>query len=355
MDGEKSTTPTGDRSRGVSIHLNSEAAQDSSSLPSSCQVIPAADDEEEGDDVRIQQPASYTSPLGPTGGASAGSTGIERDSMDDDYFGRQSGPDPAVAANIGRVPTWRRQFELNFSSSSPSSPSPLASPILAENAFHLAHRAAFDMRRLPPTYARSVPAGTDVFRSGTTSLADGESLHSDQTTSGTGLGTDSSARMAPAPRSVQNQRSYAKGPAVPPTDPLDIRMPQYASEQVIDASRATHLSPGHTLTSSSYPSISPLLPPPPSTMDHNFDLGQIMFPGGGAIDGGVRVVHDSHEHSHDGSGPADVQGGSNNSFDDSSTCWKRHTRVYGGGVCLACAAAGGGGFYGARVRPEDKR
>jgi hypothetical protein len=30
--------------------------------------------------------------------------------------------------------------------------------------------------------------------------------------------------------------------------------------------------------------------------------------------------------------------------------------VYGGGgVCLTCAAAGGSGFYGARVRPEDKR
>lgn len=39
--------------------------------------------------------------------------------------------------------------------------------------------------------------------------------------------------------------------------------------------------------------------------------------------------------------------------------WRRHTRVYGGGICLACATVGGrggvGGYYGARVRPEDKR
>ncbi|KAM3558854.1 hypothetical protein ARSEF4850_004401 [Beauveria asiatica] len=35
--------------------------------------------------------------------------------------------------------------------------------------------------------------------------------------------------------------------------------------------------------------------------------------------------------------------------------WTRHTRVYGGGVCLACAASGGheGGFYGATVTPEE--
>jgi hypothetical protein len=39
--------------------------------------------------------------------------------------------------------------------------------------------------------------------------------------------------------------------------------------------------------------------------------------------------------------------------------WKRHTRVYGGGVCLACLAADGeggdGGFYGDKVPLEDRR
>jgi hypothetical protein len=43
--------------------------------------------------------------------------------------------------------------------------------------------------------------------------------------------------------------------------------------------------------------------------------------------------------------------------DDSGIGWKRHTRVYGGGVCLACLAAGDqhGGYYGENVRPEEKR
>ncbi|KAH8160386.1 hypothetical protein CIB48_g7867 [Xylaria polymorpha] len=44
-------------------------------------------------------------------------------------------------------------------------------------------------------------------------------------------------------------------------------------------------------------------------------------------------------------------------MDDSGAGWKRHTRVYGGGVCLACLASGGnhgGGFYGENV-PLDQR
>ncbi|KAI1290604.1 hypothetical protein F5Y03DRAFT_55374 [Xylaria venustula] len=41
---------------------------------------------------------------------------------------------------------------------------------------------------------------------------------------------------------------------------------------------------------------------------------------------------------------------------DSGAGWQRHTRVYGGGVCLACLAAGDeeGGFYGENV-PLDQR
>ena len=52
-----------------------------------------------------------------------------------------------------------------------------------------------------------------------------------------------------------------------------------------------------------------------------------------------------------------VQGEIISLTDESGTGWKRHTRVYGGGVCLACVANGGhhGGFYGENVRPEDRR
>ncbi|KAG8168910.1 hypothetical protein KVR01_001659 [Diaporthe batatas] len=108
---------------------------------------------------------------------------------------------------------------------------------------------------------------------------------------------------------------------------------------------------------SSYPPASPLLPPPPLT-DYPFDPAAVMFPGPGAVDGGVRVVYEDHDHEHDhsheGNGPGEAA--ANPSAHTGGSSWTRHTRVYGGsGACLACAAAGGGGFYGARVRPEDKR
>ncbi|KFH46598.1 hypothetical protein ACRE_025070 [Hapsidospora chrysogenum ATCC 11550] len=46
-------------------------------------------------------------------------------------------------------------------------------------------------------------------------------------------------------------------------------------------------------------------------------------------------------------------------LDENGAGWSRHTRVYGGGVCLACAAAGRqhgeSGFYGPNVLPEEMR
>ncbi|KAI1747277.1 hypothetical protein F4782DRAFT_444995 [Xylaria castorea] len=53
----------------------------------------------------------------------------------------------------------------------------------------------------------------------------------------------------------------------------------------------------------------------------------------------------------------DVSGEIVSVTDDSGAGWKRHTRVYGGGVCLACLASGGnhgGGIYGENV-PLDQR
>ncbi|KAI1162857.1 hypothetical protein F5B18DRAFT_362642 [Nemania serpens] len=52
----------------------------------------------------------------------------------------------------------------------------------------------------------------------------------------------------------------------------------------------------------------------------------------------------------------DVAGGLDSAMDDSGDGWRRHTRVYGGGVCLACMASGDshGGFYGENV-PMDQR
>ncbi|KAJ2988728.1 hypothetical protein NUW58_g3830 [Xylaria curta] len=79
-----------------------------------------------------------------------------------------------------------------------------------------------------------------------------------------------------------------------------------------------------TFAPSSFPSSSPILPLAPHAALESRHLGV-----GGEI---VSVI------------------------DDSGADWKRHTRVYGGGVCLACMASGGnhGGFYGENV-PLDQR
>jgi hypothetical protein len=52
----------------------------------------------------------------------------------------------------------------------------------------------------------------------------------------------------------------------------------------------------------------------------------------------------------------DIHGEAISVMDHAGHGWKRHTRVYGGGVCLACAAADEeGGFYGDKVPLEDRR
>ncbi|KAI0853065.1 hypothetical protein F5Y00DRAFT_131273 [Daldinia vernicosa] len=92
------------------------------------------------------------------------------------------------------------------------------------------------------------------------------------------------------------------------------------------------LSPAHTdsghdeaaFSPSSFPSSSPILPLAP---------------------------HESLD-----SREIDVKGEIISVMDDSGAGWKRHTRVYGGGVCLACLASGSqGGFYGDNVPLEHRR
>ncbi|KAH6645723.1 hypothetical protein BKA67DRAFT_586341 [Truncatella angustata] len=52
----------------------------------------------------------------------------------------------------------------------------------------------------------------------------------------------------------------------------------------------------------------------------------------------------------------DVKGEIISVLNNAGAGWKRHIRVYGGGVCLACTASEGKGeFYGHRVRPEEQR
>lgn len=106
------------------------------------------------------------------------------------------------------------------------------------------------------------------------------------------------------------------------------------------ASSNETMTTAETFSPSSYPPTSPLLPPPPPG-----DFPEYQFVGG---PGGPGVLLSDQEiQLHD-----EVI----SIMDEAGHGWKRHTRVYGGGVCLACAAAGDeGGFYGDTVPMEDRR
>ncbi|KAI1150978.1 hypothetical protein F4825DRAFT_377090 [Nemania diffusa] len=112
---------------------------------------------------------------------------------------------------------------------------------------------------------------------------------------------------------ISLRKSYTK---VLPLDPLQSSSPIETKPEPEDISSA--------FAPSSFPSSSPILPLAPHA----------------ALD--TREI--------------DVTGEIVSVVDDSGAGWKRHTRVYGGGVCLACMASGEshGGFYGENV-PLDQR
>ncbi|CEJ94062.1 hypothetical protein VHEMI09617 [[Torrubiella] hemipterigena] len=134
--------------------------------------------------------------------------------------------------------------------------------------------------------------------------------------------------------SQPTRRSYTK------TLPISIPTPQTSTmstapdaEQLFisnEGAAATAFSP------SSYPPRSPVLPPAP--------------PGAAPSTPG----HDASPRRN-----IDIKGEIISAVDGQGAGWTRHTRVYGGGVCLACQSSGAqhghGGFYGANVRPEEMR
>ncbi|PTB68494.1 hypothetical protein BBK36DRAFT_1113241 [Trichoderma citrinoviride] len=123
---------------------------------------------------------------------------------------------------------------------------------------------------------------------------------------------------SPDAASIPRRRSY--------TRTLPISAPGAHSPQA-QSPKAESVDP--IFLPSSYPPSSGLLPPaPPSGLDLDLD------------DHGHRNV--------------DVHGEILSVLDRDGAGWTRHTRVYGGGTCLACAA-NGGGFYGATVTPEEMR
>ena len=128
----------------------------------------------------------------------------------------------------------------------------------------------------------------------------------------------STSQSGSASPMISRRRSYNK------TLPVGIPVPQsLLNSNGGDADLTT--SPN------SYPPTSPLLPPAP--------------PGFPSLEDGIKGTN------------IDVRGEIISMLDRDGAGWSRHTRVYGGGVCLACAASGGehGGFYGATVSPEEMR
>ncbi|KAI0427802.1 hypothetical protein F5Y09DRAFT_20651 [Xylaria sp. FL1042] len=110
---------------------------------------------------------------------------------------------------------------------------------------------------------------------------------------------------------ISSRKSYTR---ILPFDPL----------QSSSSTTAALEETPSTFAPSSFPSSSPILPLAPHAALHSREV--------------------------------DVTGEIISAADDSGAGWQRHTRVYGGGVCLACLASGGhdGGFYGENV-PLDQR
>ena len=194
----------------------------------------------------------------------------------------------------------------------PPPPPPLTPPTLSGAIFTID-----DRRR---SYPHSIPAKLDAVSPAASSF-----IHQPNPDY---VGSSSSAAMkTDAPSTTPRRRSYNK------TLPIGIPVPQHSP-----SSPPTELPSATTdgFSPSSFPPTSPLLPPPPPG-HHELALD--------IVDGHHQIGRD-----------IDVQGEIISVLDDSGAGWKRHTRVYGGGVCLACVAAGGGGgFYGDTVRPEDRR
>lgn len=104
----------------------------------------------------------------------------------------------------------------------------------------------------------------------------------------------------------------------------------------------------------SYTKMLPLGPPEPVGILE--DDGQITFAPSSFPSSNHILPLAPHDSFHTHLREIDVKGEIISVMDDAGAGWKRHTRVYGGGVCLACLASGGeGGFYGDRVRPEERR
>ncbi|KAK4186175.1 hypothetical protein QBC35DRAFT_516386 [Podospora australis] len=197
--------------------------------------------------------------------------------------------------------------------SRPPQPPPLTQHTFGDSMY------PFEDRR--PSYAVSIPPELDAnFIHQPNPEYAGASTSSDVLSS-------SPRGASPVPR----RRSYNR------SIPVGIPIPTATS-----ASFADSLASTNTFSPSSYPPTSPLLPPPPPGHDAPPEYVYVGGPGGPGVFLEDREI--------------DLHGEIVSVMDHSGHGWKRHTRVYGGGVCLACMAAEDqGGFYGDKVPLSDRR
>ncbi|RFU77242.1 hypothetical protein TARUN_5023 [Trichoderma arundinaceum] len=173
--------------------------------------------------------------------------------------------------------------------------------------------------RLPPAPPLTPPElSTAVFSLDERSPSSQSFIHQPNPDYMSSTSTTAFQTGSPDSASIPRRRSY--------TRTLPISVPVSHSPQA-QSPEAESVDP--TFPPSSYPPSIGLLPPaPPSGLDLELD-----------------------DHAHRN---VDIQGEIISVLDRDGAGWTRHTRVYGGGACLACAASGGG-FYGATVTPEEMR
>ncbi|KAK4200937.1 hypothetical protein QBC40DRAFT_65029 [Triangularia verruculosa] len=264
--------------------------------------------------------------------ASGGSEGMEtgpmpgHSSYDDHAWGaasnQQAGSSSAVygqdssfgAEDFTQAPDFSGyDFSTPRHFSRPPPPPPLTPSTLNDNIF------PFEDRRL--SYAASIPPELDA-----------SFLHQSHTAySGVSTSANVPSSTPHSADPIPRRRSYARH--VPVGIPIPASTPSFPTDT---------MPPGSAFSPSSYPPTSPLLPPPPPGPDVP---DEYVFVGG---PGGPGVLLSEQE--------IDLHGEILSVMDHSGHGWKRHTRVYGGGVCLACLAAEDqGGFYGDRVPLADRR
>lgn len=383
-EGER-TTHTGSKgSRGVSNESSYRAGQESSGLPHPDSFFPAAG--EESGHVRISSSSHPPPPSDDVGDEVPGSAEKENDSMDDDlaarhwgygglmtasrsttpFFGHQYGVadhlgvmydsygDFNALSAVGRGPA-QQHLELD-STREPQSRS-MTPAKLATGPFHRGRQMSFENRIPIARYAQSTPAELEAFTMDPLGSGYYQEQTPDYTTARSSLSTEENGDESQAGSTFYSPSS---GSSTRRSFTRNIPRPAEAggpsSAGLAGGYHGQTPVSNNSFSPSSYPPTSPLLPPPPLT-DYSFDPTAIMFPGSGAVvDGGVRVVYAEHDHGPEHDGTPSAHGDAADALNHCGASWTRHTRVYGGGgVCLACSAAGGGGFYGSRVRPEDKR